>query len=44
MQKFKKIHQVDPGRNASQMNKQTDRWMDDGGLIMFFRNLRIKLS
>ena len=55
MQKNKKTLRVDPEKNAPQMDRQKERQMDrqtgltfpfhkDGGLITFFKNLRIKFS
>ena len=29
MQKIKKIHCIKPEKNASKIDKQTDRWMDE---------------
>ena len=53
MQKIKKIHRVDPEKNVSQTDGQTDRWTGvisqdpyrkDGGSIMFSGNSRRKFS
>ena len=44
--KIKKIHWVDPDKNASQIDGQTDRWTDEldwGGLIMFFQKFEKKI-
>ena len=51
MQNNNKTHRVDPDKNILETNGETDRWTNeqdsfrrDEGLIMFFKNLRIRYS